>query len=150
VRYIWALLVLIAVGCGKPTVSNQGDQPVLDPNSQPPISETATKSQADSGEIKAAVDLDEYPGATIVDNLKLSSPSMAPDEVRFELGRKSTDAPAKVVSFYESKLSGKGAPKDGGTEVFGQTAKGNFIRVVVQADGSGSKFTLNIISYAKK
>jgi len=122
----------------------------MDPKAQPSVSETAKREQATAEEVKASLDLPEYPGATVIENVKLVSETLSPDEVRLELVRKSADAPDKVVKFFESNLGEKAGGEPGHQEIFGRTQRGNFVRVHVDSDGSGSKFTLNVISYAKK
>lgn len=122
----------------------------MDPKAQPSVSEAAKREQATSDEVQASLDLPEYPGASVVENVKLVSETLSPDEVRLELVRKSADAPDKVVKFYESNLGEKASGEPGHQEIFGRTQRGNFVRVHVDSDGSGSKFTLNVISYAKK
>ncbi|HJP84098.1 MAG TPA: hypothetical protein VJ835_11415 [Fimbriimonadaceae bacterium] len=121
----------------------------MKPSEQPSFSETAERLAATDAEVKALLDLPEYPGAKVVDNKKLVSNTLAPDEIRFELTRQSADAPSKVIAFYESKLGAKSTSDGDHREVFGRTNRGNFVRVHVEPEGNGSKISLSVISYAK-
>lgn len=142
-----ASLGLIAAGCGS-NPSNEAP-PALNPNAGPSVSDSGQHTTADKNEIQAMVDLAEYPGAEIVENTKVVSDSIAPDESRFILVRKTKDAPDKVRAYYVKELDDKSGGKPG-TPVLGRTPKGNFVQALVEPDGGGSKITLKIISYAKK
>jgi hypothetical protein len=148
-RFLWFVLsVCLICGCGAPK-SKAPESLLPKPGDGPMASETATKSPVPLDEIKLLLDLDEYPGAKLVENTRLSSSQFSPDEARFELARTSADAPAKVVAFYEEKLSVKVTQSKKGQEIWGRTKRGNFVRVHVNPDGKGSKFSLSVISYAK-
>jgi hypothetical protein len=148
-KSLWiSLLALVVIGCGPSTEQTRPQK--LDPKEQQSsISQTAEKKAVSAAEVSKLVDLEEYPGAEPVENWRLISDSLSPDEARFELVRRSADAPAKVVKFYETKLGEKASGEVGHQEIFGRTPRGNFIRVHVDGEGSGSKFTVNVISYAK-
>jgi hypothetical protein len=148
-KSLWiSILALILLGCGPSTEQTQPQK--LDPkDQQTSLSQNAEKKAVSAEEIKSLVDLEEYPGAESVENWRLVSDSLSPDEARFELVRRSADAPAKVVKFYETKLGEKASGQVGHQEIFGRTPRGNFVRVHVDGEGSGSKYTVNVISYAK-
>lgn len=150
-RFLWFVLCISLIcGCAVPEKSaTQPPANLPKPSDGPPISETAAKSPIPLDQVKLVLDLEEYPGAYLAENHKLSSKEMSPDEVRLELVRTSGDKPDKVVAYFEEKLSVKALGSDKGKEIFGRTKRGNFVRVHVNADGKGSKFTLNVISYTK-
>lgn len=141
-------LLLVLAGCGNnPT----NDAPTrLDPKAGPSVEETSEKVAVDPAEIKAKLDLEEYPAAKVVEDMKIVSKSISPDESRYLLTRTSADAPAKVIAFYEEKLKAKAMEKDGGQEIYGQSGRGNFVRVNVEPDGAGSKITLRPICFDKR
>ncbi len=122
---------------------------MADPNAGPAISQRAEKKPADAAEIKELLDLEEYPGSEQVENNRLIDPSLAPDEARFELVRRSKDASDKVIAFFEDKLGEKAIGSAGHKEIFGRTQRGNNIKVHVDSEGEGSKYTLIVIAYRK-
>jgi len=140
--------LLILAGCGNNPANEAPTS--LDPHAGPSVEETAQKAPTDAAEIKAKLDLEEYPGAKVVEDSKLVSKSIAPDETRFLLVRTSADAPAKVTAYYQEKLKAAPMAKDGGQEIYGQSGRGNFVRVNVEPDGAGSKITLRPICFDKK
>jgi len=148
-RFFWVVLCIVVIwGCAEP--QNKAPESLLPkPGDGPSASESATKTPVPRDEVKLSLDLEEYPGSKIVENNKLTSSQFSPDEARFELVRTSDDAPAKVVAYYEEKLSVKANPSDKGQEIWGRTRRGNFVRVHVNPEGKGSKFSLSVISYAK-
>lgn len=149
-KYIWILVGgLLVASCGAPKKEEATLPPMMDPSKQPAVSQSAEKKAADPAEVKKLLDVEEYPGVEVVESNRLVSDSLSPDEVRFELVRRSKDAPAKVVKYYEDKLSAKATGQPGHQEIFGRTQRGNFVRVHVDAEDTGSKFTLSVISYAK-
>ena len=149
-RFLWFVLCVFVVwGCGAPQPAQEQSVALPKPGDGPAVSETAVKNAVSVEDVKKSLDLDEYPGAKPVETSRLSSPSFSPDEARFELTRTSEDAPAKVVAFYEEKLSVKANKKGTGQEIWGQTKRGNFVQVRVDPDGKGSKFSLSVISYIK-
>ena len=119
------------------------------PESEMSISQTAEKKPATQEELERAFDLAEYPGSKVVENNKLVSGSLPPDEVRFELVRQSDDPPAKVVKHYEQILEATATGSGGHQEVFGRTKRGNFVRAHFDAEGSGTKYTLSVIGFIK-
>ena len=146
----WIGLAVFVVGCGSPTVAPTAQKtPAVDPQAQPAISQTAEKAPASAAEVKKVLDLEEYPGAEVVENNKLVSSSLPPDEIRFELVRRSKDAPTKVIAFYEKALGAQASGEAGHKEVFGRTKRGNFVRAHFDAEGSGTKYSLSVISFAK-
>ncbi len=136
------------VGCGS-RPSNEAPPPI-DPKAVPSIAQTAEKVPADRNELRALVDVPDYPNATVVEDQKLVSKSIPPDENRYLLTRKSADAPDKVAAFYEKSLNGMRSGEAGHLEVFGRTGKGNDAHITIEADGSGSKISLSVITYSKK
>jgi hypothetical protein len=149
-RYLLILLggVLMA-SCSSP--KQEDPNATLRPPTETGVtaSEMAQRSQAPQDQVKTLLDMDEYPGSTVVENSRLTSASFSPDEARFELVRKTEDAPDKVVKFYEEKLEAKANGSAEKREIFGRTPKGNSVRALIEADGAGSKITLVVISFMK-
>lgn len=141
-------VLFIVAGCGNNPTNQEPTR--IDPKGGPSVEESSEKIAADASEVKAKLDLEEYPGVKVVEDMKLVSKSIAPDETRFILTRTSEDAPAKVVAFYEDKLKAKAMAKDGGQEIYGQSGRGNFVRVNIESEGTGSKITLRPICFDKK
>ena len=142
------LLVALVAGCGSPQTT--GEVPRLDPKDQRPnAAQSAERKAIPAEEVANVLDLEEYPGAEVVENVRLVSPNFAPDEVRLELVRQSKDDYQKVVKFYEGKLGSPAGGDPGHQEVFGRTPRGSYVRVHVDSEGSGSKFTIGVISYLK-
>jgi len=139
---------LLILGCSSGP-SNEPPAP-LNPSAGPSVSETSERVKADPQEIKSVLDLPEYPGATVVDDARLINPAFSPDERRYVLSRKSTDSPEKVAKFYEKELKQPAAEKEKSYEIFGQTSRGNGVRVNIEPDGTGSSFVLVVIAYLKK
>lgn len=149
-RFLWFVLgVVLISGCATPEAKSPEESVLPKPGKGPSVSETATKTSITIDEVKKTLDLAEYPGAKIVENNKLSSEQLSPDEARFELLRTSTDAPAKVIAFYEEKLQDKVSNSEGGKQIMGRTQRGNFVKVLLNPDGKGTKFSLSVISYVK-
>lgn len=138
---------LALAGCGDPQTT--GEVPRLDPKDQASAAQAPERKPITAEEVTKVLDLPEYPGAESVENVRLVSPSYSPDEVRLELVRRSKDAPAKVVKYYEDQLGSPAVGDPGHKEVFGRTPRGNFVRVHVDVEDTGSKFTLGVISYTK-
>jgi hypothetical protein len=139
---------ILAVSCSSPAPQQSETLPIPPKQDGPTASEMATRSPALPEDLKM-LELEEYPGATVVENVRLSSKDFAPDEARLELVRKSPDAPEKVVKFYEEKLAQKATTSGTGQQVVGPTKSGNYVRIQIDADGTGSKYTLNIIKFVK-
>lgn len=135
--------------CAAPKADESSLPPIANPNAGPAMSQRAEKQPADPNEIKKLLDLEEYPGAEQVENHRLVDPSLSPDEARFELVRRSKDSPDKVVAFYEEKLGQKAIGGAAHREIFGRTQRGNDVKVHVDGEGSGSKYTLIVITYRK-
>lgn len=150
-KLTWLLLggVLI-VGCGAPKPTGEASLPTIqDPANKPAISQTAEKKPVDAAAVKAVFDLDEYPGVEQVSNNQLVDGTLPPDEMRFELVRRSKDAPEKVIKFYEEKLGQKAFGSAGTKELFGRTQRGNDVKIKISPEGTGTKFSLVAISYKK-
>ncbi len=147
----WILLAslsLVLVGCGsRPT--NEAPPPI-DPKAVPSVFDSGEHVPADRNELRALVDVPDYPDAKAVDNFKIQDKSIPPDEVRFLLTRKTPDSTDKVATFYEKALAGTRMGDAKHLDVLGRTAKGNDVHVIVNADGTGSSITMKIITYAKK
>lgn len=121
----------------------------MDPSAKPPASQTSEKLPVSLEEVQKTLDLEEYPGSEIVANHKLANAEFSPDERRFELARKSADSPEKIVKFFEEKLAAKAATEGTHKEILGLTKRGNYVKVHIDVDGSGSKYSLTVISYSK-
>lgn len=149
-KTLWLLIGGILISsCGTAKKDESSLPPIADPNAGPAISQRAEKQPADPAEIKKLLDLEEYPGSEQLENNRLLDPALPPDEARFELVRRSKDAPDKVVAFFEEKLGEKAIGSAGHKEVFGRTQRGNSIKVHVDGEGDGSKYTLIVIAYKK-
>ncbi len=138
------------VGCGSPKPEEPTLPPASNPSAQPSVSQTAERQPANAAELKDKIDLAEYPGAEQVESHRLVSANLAPDEARFELVRRTKDAPDKVVKFFEDQLGEKAFGSAGHKEIFGRTKRGNDVKALINDEDGGTKFTLIIISYAKK
>jgi hypothetical protein len=148
-KYAVCLLIgLLIAGCGSPKAT--GEVQRLDPKDQQPnAAQSAERKAISAEEVANVLDLEEYPGAVVVENVRLVSPNFAPDEVRLELVRRSKDDSQKVVKFYEGKLGSPAGGEPSHQEVFGRTPRGSYVRVHVDSENSGSKFTIGVISYLK-
>ena len=139
------LIGLLIVGCG----ANSNDVPRLDPKDQTKAAPASERKTISASDVTRILDLEEYPGAIAVENTRLVNPVFPPDEVRLELVRRSSDAPEKVLKFYEAKLGSNARGDAGHEEIFAPTKHGNMVRVHVDKEGTGSKFTIGAIVYIK-